>query len=152
MRVISSIDEAVEAIGQEFGVSDWIIVEQERIDAFADATGDRQWIHVDVERTRAESPFGGPIAHGFLTLSLIPALSKTIYRVENARLGINYGLNRVRFLAPVPAGSRIRVRSELVDAAKVGDAAVDLTVRHTVELDGSAKPAAVAEMIARMVF
>jgi acyl dehydratase len=87
-----------------------------------------------------------------LTLSLIPALSKANYRVENAKMGINYGLNRVRFLAPVPAGSRIRVRSELVDAVKVDDTTVDLTVRHTVELDGSDKPAAVAELIARMVF
>jgi acyl dehydratase len=87
-----------------------------------------------------------------LTLSLIPALSKANYRVENAKMGINYGLNKVRFLAPVPAGSRVRVRSELIDAAKVDDTTVDLTVRHTVELDGSVKPAAVAELIARMVF
>jgi acyl dehydratase len=152
VRIISSIEEAIAAVGQEFGASDWITVDQERIKAFADATGDQQWIHVDVERARTESPFGGPIAHGFLTLSLIPALSKDNYRVDNAKMGINYGLNRVRFLAPVPAGSRVRVRSELTDAAKVNDTTVDLTVRHTVELDGSVKPAAVAEMIARMVF
>jgi acyl dehydratase len=152
MRIISSIEEAVDAVGQEFGASDWITVDQGRIDAFADATGDYQWIHVDVERARTESPYLSTIAHGFLTLSLIPALSKTNYRVENAKMGINYGLNRVRFLAPVPAGSRVRVRSELVDAAKVDDTTVDLTVRHTVELDGSEKPAAVAELIARMVF
>lgn len=152
MRIISSIDEAIAAVGQEFGASDWNTVDQQRIDAFADATGDQQWIHIDVERARTESPFGGPIAHGLLTLSLIPALSKDNYRVDNAKMGVNYGLNRVRFLAPVPAGSRVRVRSELVDAAKVNDTTVDLTVRHTVELDGSAKPAAVAEMIARMVF
>jgi acyl dehydratase len=152
VRVISCIDEAVEAVGQELGVSQWLAVDQERINAFADATGDHQWIHVDVERARTESPYGATIAHGFLTLSLIPALSKENYRIDNAKMGINYGLNRVRFLAPVPAGSRIRLRSELVNAAKVDDTMVDLTVRQTVELDGSDKPAAVAEVIARMVF
>ena len=152
MRVISCIDEAVEAVGKELGVSQWLAVDQERINAFADATSDHQWIHVDVERARTESPYGATIAHGFLTLSLIPALSKENYRIDNAKMGINYGLNRVRFLAPVPAGSRIRLRSELVNAAKVDDTTVDLTVRQTVELDGSDKPAAVAEVIARMVF
>jgi acyl dehydratase len=151
-RIISSAEEAVDTVGEQFGVSDWITVDQDRIDAFADATGDHQWIHVDVRRARTESPYGSTIAHGLLTLSLIPALSKANYRVENAKMGINYGLNRVRFLAPVPAGSRVRVRSELVDARKVDDTTVDLIVRHTVELDGSEKPAAVAELIARMVF
>jgi acyl dehydratase len=152
MRIISSIEEAVEAVGQELGVSAWVAVDQERINAFADVTGDHQWIHVDVERARTESPYRTTIAHGFLTLSLIPALSKNNYRVDNARMGINYGLNRVRFLVPVPAGSRIRLRSELVDAAKVNETTVDLTVRQTVELDGSDKPAAVAEVIARTIF
>ena len=152
MRIISSIQEALDAVDQEFGVSDWVTIDQDRIDGFGDTTGDHQWIHVDVERARAESPYRSTIAHGFLTLSLIPALSKANYRVENAKMGINYGLNRVRFLAPVPAGSRVRVRSELVGAAKVDDITIDLTVRHTVELDGSVKPAAVAELIARMVF
>jgi acyl dehydratase len=152
VRTISSIEEAIDTVGEQFGVSDWITVDQDRIKAFADATGDHQWIHVDVERARTESPYGSTIAHGFLTLSLIPALSKANYRVENAKMGINYGLNRVRFLAPVPAGSRVRVRSELVDAREVNDTTVDLIVRHTVELDGSEKPAAVAELIARMVF
>ena len=152
MRIISSIEEAIAAVGSDFGVSDWVTVDQDRIDAFADATGDHQWIHVDVERARTESPYRSTIAHGFLTLSLIPALSKANYRVDNAKMGINYGLNRVRFLAPVPAGSRVRVRSALIDAVKVDDATVDLTVRHTVELDGSVKPAAVAELIARTVF
>jgi acyl dehydratase len=152
VRVIASIEEAVEAVGQELGVSPWVSIDQERIDAFADATGDHQWIHVDVERGRTESPYGATIAHGFLTLSLIPALSKENYRVDNAKMGINYGLNRVRFLAPVPAGSRIRLRSELVDAKKVNETTVDLTVRQTVELDGADKPAAVAEVIARMIY
>jgi acyl dehydratase len=152
VRVIASIDEAVEAIGQELGVSDWIAVDQDRINAFADATGDQQWIHVDVERARTESPYRATIAHGFLTLSLIPAMSKDNYRFDNAKMGINYGLNRVRFLAPVPAGSRVRLRSDLVDARKVDDTTVDMVVRQTVELDGSDKPAAVAEVIARVVF
>jgi acyl dehydratase len=152
VRIIGSIAEAVDAVGQELGVSGWTAVDQDRIDAFADTTGDRQWIHVDVERARTESPYGTTIAHGFLTLSLIPALSKDNYRVDNAKIGINYGLNKVRFLAPVSAGSRVRVRSDLVDARRVNDTTVDLTVRQTVELDGSDKPAAIAEIIARMVF
>ena len=152
MLIISSIAEAEEAVGQELGVSDWLVVTQDRINAFADATGDNQWIHVDAERAREESPYKTTIAHGFLTLSLIPALSRGNYRVENAKMGINYGLNKARFLAPVPVGSRIRLRSDLVDAKRVDSMIVDLTVRQTVELDGSAKPAAVAEIIARMVF
>lgn len=152
VRVIASIAEAIGAVGQELGVSEWTLVDQDRINAFADTTGDHQWIHVDVKRAGVESPYGTTIAHGFLTLSLIPALSKDNYRVDNAKMGINYGLNKVRFLAAVPAGSRVRVRSELIDAKKVNDSTVDLTVRQTVELNGSDRPAAVAEVIARMVF
>ncbi|BBZ70332.1 MaoC family dehydratase [Mycobacterium paraseoulense] len=152
MKTIGSVDDAVEAIGAELGVSQWFEVEQSRIDEFADVTMDHQWIHVDVERAKTESPYGATIAHGFLTLSLIPGLSKDNYRVENAKMGINYGLNKVRFLAPVTAGSRVRVRSELADAVRAGEDAVNLTVRHTVEIDGSQKPAAVAELIARYIF
>jgi acyl dehydratase len=150
--VIGSIDDAVSMIGAELGVSGWLDVDQSRIDEFADVTNDHQWIHVDVERAKAESPYGATIAHGFLTLSLIPGLSKDNYRVENAKMGINYGLNKVRFLAAVTAGSRIRVRSHLADATKVSDDTVNLTVRHTVEIDGVEKPAAIAELIARFVF
>jgi acyl dehydratase len=152
VRVITSIDEAVDAVGQDLGVSQWITIDQDRIIEFADATGDHQWIHIDVERAQSESPYRTTIAHGFLTLSLIPGLSKDNYRVDNAKMGINYGLNKVRFLAPVPAGSRVRLRSDLLDARKIDDTTVDLTVRQTVELEGSDKPAAVAEVIARMVF
>jgi acyl dehydratase len=152
VQVIGSIDDAVSMIGAELGVSGWLDVDQSRIDEFADVTNDHQWIHVDVERAKAESPYGATIAHGFLTISLIPGLSKDNYRVENAKMGINYGLNRVRFLAAVTAGSRIRVRSQLADATKVSDDTVNLTVRHTVEIDGVEKPAAVAELIARFVF
>jgi acyl dehydratase len=152
VQVIKSVDDAVALIGEELGVSRWVDIDQSRIDAFADVTMDHQWIHVDVEKAKAESPYGATIAHGFLTLSLIPGVSKDNYRVENAKLGINYGLNKVRFLAPVTTGSRIRVRSELADATKIADDTVNLTVRHTVEIDGSDKPAAVAELIARFVW
>ncbi|MCW2652850.1 MAG: MaoC domain protein [Mycobacterium sp.] len=152
MKVITSVDDALRAVGQQLGVSEWKEIDQHRIDTFADVTEDHQWIHVDVQRAKVESPYGATIAHGFLTLSLIPGLSKHNYQVRNAKMGINYGLNRVRFLAPVTAGSRIRVRSELVDAAPVGDTTVNLTVKHTVEVDGSERPAAVAELIARFVF
>ena len=152
MRTITSIDDAVAAAGAELGTSDWLLVDQARIDTFADATGDHQWIHVDRQHASAESPYGTTIAHGLLTLSLIPALSKQCFVVENVRMGINYGFNKVRFITPVPVDSRVRVRSILIDAAKVDDSTVQLTVRHTVELEGGAKPAAVAEMIGRYVF
>ena len=151
MQVITSIEGANALVGQELGVSDWLEIDQRRVNDFADVTGDHQWIHVDVERAKKESPYKTPIAHGFLTLSLIPFLSKDNFRVENAKLAINYGLNKVRFLNAVPVGSRVRVRSELAGVnAKEGVA--DLTVRHTFEIDGVEKPAAVAEMIVRIVF
>jgi acyl dehydratase len=152
MKVISGVDDAVAMIGQELGVSDWIRVDQDRISAFADITEDRQWIHIDEDRARSESPYGTTIAHGFLTLSLIPVLSTQTYVVENRKMGINYGLNKVRFLAPVTAGARIRARCEVIDTKQVADNTVDLTVRHTIELDGSEKPAAVAEVVTRFVF
>ena len=152
MKVITSIDDASAAVGSELGVSDWQEIDQKRINAFADATGDHQWIHIDAQRAKSESPYGKTIAHGFLTLSMIPALTKDNYRVENAKMAINYGLNKVRFIAAVPSGGRIRARSELVDASKVDDTTVNMTVKHTIELDGSDKPAAVAETIVRVLF
>jgi acyl dehydratase len=152
VKVITSVDDAIGTVGEHLGVSDWQPIDQKRIDAFADVTGDHQWIHVDTERAASESPYGTTIAHGLLTLSLIPGLSQQNYRVENRKMGINYGLNKVRFLTPVAVGSRVRVRSELLDATKVADDVVNLTVRHTVELEGSDKPAAVADMITRVVF
>jgi acyl dehydratase len=152
MKLITSIDDATGLVGSELGVSEWLEIDQKRVNDFADVTGDHQWIHVDVERAKAESPYGAPIAHGFLTLSMIPALSKDNFRVQNAQLVINYGLNKVRFLSAVPVGSRIRVRSELADAVAKDPTTVDLTVRHTIEIDGVEKPAAVAEMIARVLF
>ena len=151
MKVITSIEDAQGLVGTELGVGNWVTVDQQKVNDFADVTGDHQWIHVDVERAKKESPYRAPIAHGFLTLSMIPALSKDNFRIQNAKLVINYGLNKVRFLNAVPVDSRIRVRSELVDV-KPTDSTADLTVRHTVEIDGVEKPAAVAEMIARAVF
>ena len=152
MKLITSIDDATGLVGSELGVSDWLEIDQKRVNNFADVTGDHHWIHIDVERAKKESPYGAPIAHGFLTLSLIPALSKDNFRVQNATLAINYGLNKVRFLSAVPVGSRIRVRSELADAVAKDESTVDLTVRHTIEIDGVEKPAAVAEMIVRVLF
>ncbi|MCX6488106.1 MAG: MaoC family dehydratase [Mycobacterium sp.] len=152
MKLITSIDDATGLVGSELGVSDWLEIDQKRVNDFADVTGDHQWIHIDVERAKKESPYGAPIAHGFLTLSLIPALSRDNFRVQNATLAINYGLNKVRFLSAVPVGSRIRVRSELADAVAKDEGTVDLTVRHTIEIDGVEKPAAVAEMIVRVLF
>lgn len=152
MKSISSIADAQALVGRELGVSDWLTIDQQRINDFADVTGDHQWIHVDVERAKAESPYGAPIAHGFLTLSLVPALSKDNFRLQNAKLALNYGLNKVRFLSGVPVDSRVRVRSELADVAVKGDSTADLTVKHTIEIDGVDKPAAVAEMIVRAIF
>lgn len=153
MQVIGSAEDAQALVGQELGVSDWMTIDQERVNQFADVTGDHQWIHVDVERAKKESPYRTPIAHGFLTLSLIPALSKDNFRLENAKLAINYGLNKVRFLSAVPVGSRVRTRSELIDVtARPETDAVDMTVKHTIEIDGADRPAAVAEMIVRAVF
>ena len=137
--------------GAEFGPSSWIDVPQEKIDAFAEATGDHQWIHVEPERAAA-GPFGTTIAHGYLTLSLLPAMSYEVVPRQGGGMAVNYGLNKVRFLAAVRAGCRVRARSELVDATAVGGDTVNLTVRHTVEIEGSDKPAAVADLIARYVF
>ena len=149
MKLITSIDDAVAAVGQELGVSDSLEIEQKRINAFADVTGDQQWIHIDPEKAKTETPYGTTIAHGFLTLSMIPALSKDDFRVGDAKTSMSYGLNKVRFLTAVPSGGRIRCAPSLIDACKVDDNTVNLTVRHTIELDSSEKPAAVAETIAR---
>ena len=149
MRVFNNVDELAAAKGEHFGYSDWHEVTQEQVNLFADATGDHQWIHVDPERAAA-GPFGGTIAHGYLTLSLIPLLSKGIYRVDNLTMGINYGLNKVRFPATVRVGSRIRSGVELVDVveAKLGK---QFILRTTVEIEGNDKPACVAEGIVLLV-
>jgi len=152
VKMIGSIDEAIELVGQELGIGQWKLIDQHRIDEFAEVTEDHQWIHVDTERVKAETAQGSTIAHGFLTLSLIPALSKDNYSFENRKMGLNYGLNKVRFLAPVPVDSRVRVRSELIHAARISDTAVNITIRHTVELEGSEKPAAIAELVTRAIW
>ncbi len=152
MKQIASIAGAQALVGQELGVSGWMTVGQDRIQDFADVTGDHQWIHVDVERAKTESPYGAPIAHGFLTLSLIPTLSNENFTFQDIKFGLNYGLNKVRFLSAVSAGSRVRARSELVDVTVRGDSTADLTVKHTIEVEGAEKPAVVAETIVRVVF
>jgi acyl dehydratase len=134
-------------VGEEVGVSEWITVDQNRINLFADATGDHQWIHVDAERA-AKGPFGTTIAHGFLTLSLLPEMSASAFEVRDTRMGVNYGLGRVRFPAPVPSGSRLRGRFKLLKYEPL-EGGAQLTVEVTMEREGSAKPVCVAESLAR---
>ena len=133
-------------VGQEIGTSEWFVITQERINAFADATGDQQWIHVDVDRARTGTPFGTTIAHGFLTLSLLSALMRDAITVDGPRMTLNYGLNRVRFVSPVPAGSRIRARVALAGIDDRGDG-VQATWNVTIEREGGGKPCVVAEWI-----
>lgn len=147
MRTIETLDELRSLVGQEVAVSDWITVTQEQVDLFAQATGDDQWIHVDVERARS-GPFGAPIAHGFLTLSLIPRFFMMALEIPS-RMSINYGLNRVRFTAPVPVGSRLRARMKLQACDDVADNGVQMTWLVTVEREGAEKPACVAETLSR---
>jgi acyl dehydratase len=145
MRVIDTPQHMKNHIGEEFGVSDWVTVDQAMIDKFAEATGDHQWIHVDVDRARTEMPGGKTIAHGFLTLSLVPRLSATIWRLERRTRGINYGMNKLRFTAPVPVGSRVRLRQKLLAADDVKDGGVRMTFENVVEIEGQAQPALIAE-------
>lgn len=141
-----------EFIGRELGVSDWITVDQQRINEFADCTGDHQWIHVDVERARRESPFGTTIAHGYLTLSLLPAMHSSVGTLPSGvRAALNYGADKVRFINPVKAGARIRDRITLVGAEDKGGGRVLLTTRHTVEIEGDEKPALVADTLAMLL-
>jgi acyl dehydratase len=135
-------------VGQEVATSDWLAITQDRIDAFADATSDHQWIHVDSGRARAETPFGATIAHGFLTLSLLSALVRDAVTVDGPRMTLNYGLNRVRFVSPVPSGSRIRARVTLATIDDMGDS-VQATWGVTIEREGGDRPAVVAEWIVR---
>jgi acyl dehydratase len=139
---------APQCLGHDFGVSDWVAVDQNRIDAFAACTGDQQWIHVDVERARRESPFGGPIAHGYLTLSLVAAMVMELGIIPpDASTGLNYGLDKVRFIAPVRAGARVRSRATLRAAEVQGGSRVLLRLDCTLEIEGEAKPALVAELL-----
>lgn len=148
-RVFDRLADLAPLVGAPIGTSDWIVVDQARIQAFADATEDRQWIHLDAERA-ATGPFGTTIAHGFLTLSLLPRLFETGFRVAEARMGVNYGLDRVRFPAPVPSGSRVRGHFRLLSYEPIGDDGAQLKIEVTVEREGSSKPACVAESLSRL--
>ncbi|MBW5422197.1 dehydratase [Streptomyces sp. BG9H] len=150
-RIFTSAGELRAGVGEQLGYSDWLEIDQKRIDLFADATGDHQWIHVDAEKAAA-GPFGTTIAHGYLTLSLLPSLVPQIMRVEGMRMGINYGTEKVRFPSPVPVGSRLRATAELMDVTPTKDGGVQVTARVTVEREGSDKPACVAESVSRYYF
>ena len=147
MKVFASPAELAQAAGQEIGASEWLVIGQDRIDRFAEATGDHQWIHVDEARAK-EGPFGSTIAHGFLTLSLLPALLAEVYRVEGVRMGINYGLNRVRFINPVRVGSSVRAVMTVAEVDQQADY-IQVTAKAVVEIQGVEKPAAVAETVSR---
>ena len=142
-----TVEDLKAAVGTVVGHSDWVTVDQERINTFADATGDHQWIHIDPERA-AQGPYGTTIAHGYLTLSLIPMLSADVVKVKGARMGVNYGLNKVRFPAPVPAGSKVRATFELLSVEDV-EGGVQVVSRVTVEREGGDKPVCVAETVSR---
>jgi acyl dehydratase len=147
-----SMATAAQFAGHELGASEWVALDQDRIDAFAACTGDRQWIHVDVGRAKRESPFGGPIAHGYLTLSLVAAMIMELGLIpEDAATGLNYGLDKVRFIAPVKAGSRVRARAKLRAAEPQGDARTLLRLDCTLEVEGQAKPAVVAELLCLLI-
>ena len=149
MKIIQTLSELSSLVGQEVVVSDWLTITQEQVNQFAQATGDHQWIHVDVEKARA-GPFGGPIAHGFLTLALIPKFFESSLKIVDRRLGVNYGLNKVRFMAPVPVGSRLRARMKLLKSEPIDQGGAQLTWEVAIEREGSAKPVCVAESVARL--
>ena len=147
-----SMATAAQFAGREFGASEWVTLDQDCIDAFAACTGDRQWIHVDVERAKRESPFGGPIAHGYLTLSLVAAMIMELGVIPpDASTGLNYGLDKVRFITPVKAGSRVRARAKLRAAEPQDDTRLLLRLDCTLEIEGEAKPALVAELLCLLV-
>jgi acyl dehydratase len=147
MLKIETPKDLAQHVGRELGPSDWLTVTQEMIDKFADVTGDHQWIHVDVERARREMPGGKTIAHGYLTLSLLPRLAPTLMQVEKRRRGVNYGSNKIRFVSPVPAGGRIRLRQKIEKVEPVEDNGFRVTSQMTMEVEGGAKPAMVAETV-----
>ena len=147
-RIIKGTAGLKEVVGEHVGYSDWVEITQEQVNQFAEATGDHQWIHVDPERARKESPFGGPIAHGYLTLSLLPMLATQIVEITGFRLTVNYGTEKVRFPAPVPVGSRVRA-SAVCDSVTPIDGGVQMLVTVTVEIEGGSKPAMVATSVSR---
>jgi acyl dehydratase len=153
-RVVTSVEELKELIGQELSVGDWVEVTQERVNAFADVTGDHQYIHVDPERAK-QTFFGGTVAHGYLTLSLLPMLGANRHGIRvnlNGKMAVNYGMNKVRFPAPVRVGKRIRVHTKLIAVDEIGDRAVQTTNLQTIEIEGEEKPACVAETLGRVYF
>lgn len=145
MKTFDSIEQLQAQVGQEIGASDWLEITQARIQAFADATGDHQWIHLDEERARKESPWGTTIAHGYLTLSLLPQLNQQIMQLRGVKASINYGLDKLRFPSPVPSGSRVRSRLALVSLKSQGDGRYLAKYTTTIEIEGAEKPACVAE-------
>lgn len=146
MRVFETIDDMKACVGEELGVSEWVTIDQERVNTFADATGDHQWIHVDVERAKKELPTGGTIAHGYLTLSLVPWLGGQISSIKQVSRGINYGSNKIRFTNMVPVGSKVRARQKLLSAEpKAGG--TQLVNEVTIEIEGQERPACIAETI-----
>ncbi|WP_222262079.1 MaoC family dehydratase [Modestobacter marinus] len=147
-RTTTTIAELPSLTGRELGSSEWLEVTQEQVDTFAEATGDRQWIHVDVERAERESPFGGTIAHGYLTLSLLVPMYAQVLAVSDAVMGLNYGLNKVRFPAPVPVGSRIRLTATLTGVTEI-TGGLQLTVGAVVQREGGEKPVCIAELVYR---
>lgn len=152
MSELISAEKLKKMIGQENGTSDWVLIDQERINRFADATEDHQWIHVDIEKAK-KGPFGGPIGHGFLTLSLIPIFSKSAkYLPEGLKMGVNYGLNKVRFISPVPVGSRVRSRMVISAVEEKEPGRILLITTHTIEIQGQDKPACIAEALALLFF
>jgi acyl dehydratase len=151
VRVIKSTEDAKALEGQEIGLSDWVVVDQNRIDQFAEATADYQWIHIDTERAEREMPNGKTIAHGYLTLSLIPALTAKLVEFENLKRAINFGANKVRFYTPVPAGARVRARATGIQARRRAGALL-LTSEVRIEVEGEKKPACVAEILGMYYF
>ena len=149
MSTTTTIAELPSLKGQELGTSDWVEITQERVNQFAEATGDHQWIHVDVERAKAESPFGGPIAHGYLTLSLIIPMYSEVLVVSDAKMGVNYGLNKVRFPAPVPVGATVRLTATLKDVEEVAGG-LQVTIAGVIEAEGGSKPVCIAEPVFRV--
>lgn len=147
-RIIEDLEELKGMVGQEIGVSDWISISQERVNTFADATGDHQWIHVDPERAKKESPYGGAIAHGYLTLSLAPYFLQQIMDIKKKRMGVNYGLNKVRFPAPVPVPGKLRMRADMAEAEEI-KGGIQAVIKFTFEVEGQEKPSCIAEAIFR---
>ena len=148
MKTFQTLSELAGFVGQDVAVSDWLTITQAQVNLFAEATGDQQWIHVDVERANA-GPFGGPIAHGFLTLSLLPKFFESSFAIVESKMGVNYGLNKVRFTSPVPVGSRLRAHMKLLKCDPIDNGGMQMAWEVSVEREGETKPVCVAESLTR---